>query len=287
MNALQVLPRRRGGAIRRLAWLSAAAMLAISALAPASSYAANPQPQDNACNNIDSGGRSPDYVWVTLGAAGVTVNWATDAAHFDAANYPNVTVRACVFDSNGVNQGAIDQNTENDGHQLFSWAVLGYGANPCPDSSLSFGGSADSPAVQTRKGDLIDCPAAPPSTPPSAPPSAPPSTPPSTPPSQAPSTPPSQAPSAAPSQAASAAPSQAASAAPSGEVLPIEGTPQPTGEVEAIQATPRVTPPPTDTISAAMSSSTGSWRIVLAGLAVLIAIILVATKPTMRVRRTR
>ncbi|HTG40544.1 MAG TPA: hypothetical protein VK697_02920, partial [Methylomirabilota bacterium] len=85
----------------------------------------------------------------------------------------------------------------------------------------------------------------------------------------------------------STAPSTAPSAAPSGEVLPIEGTPQPTGEVEAIQATPRVTPPPTDTIGAATSSSTGSWRIVLAGLAVLIAIVLVATQPTTRVRRTR
>jgi len=48
-----------------------------------------------------------------------------------------------------------------------------------------------------------------------------------------------------------------------------------------------VTPPPTDTISDATSSSTGSWRIVLAGLAILIAIILVATQPTTRVRRTR
>ena len=57
--------------------------------------------------------------------------------------------------------------------------------------------------------------------------------------------------------------------------------------LEAIQGTPRVTPPPTDTISDATASSTGSWRIVLAGLAILIAIILVATQPTTRVRRTR
>jgi hypothetical protein len=134
-------------------------------------------------------------------------------------------------------------------------------------------------------------PSAPPSTPPSAPPSTPPSTPPSQAPSEAPSAPPSEAPSQAaseaPSQAASQAPSTAPSAAPSGEVLPIEGTPQPTGEVEAIQGTPRVTPPPTDTIADASASSTGSWRIVLAGLAILIAIILVATQPTTRVRRTR
>jgi hypothetical protein len=36
-----------------------------------------------------------------------------------------------------------------------------------------------------------------------------------------------------------------------------------------------------------MSSSTGSWRIVLAGLAVLIAIVLVATDSTTRARRPR
>src|SRR6476646_10185062 len=40
MNAVKALPRRRGGTLRRLGWLSATAMLAVSALAPASSYAA-------------------------------------------------------------------------------------------------------------------------------------------------------------------------------------------------------------------------------------------------------
>ena len=92
------------------------------------------------------------------------------------------------------------------------------------------------------------------------------------------------------SQAASQAPSTAPSEAPSGDVLPIESTqPQqsPSGDVLGVQGTPQVTPPPTDTISDATSSSTGSWRIVLAGLAILIAIILVATQPATRVRRTR
>jgi hypothetical protein len=274
MNARHTLPRRRADSLRRLAWLSSVALLAFSALAPASVAAANPQPQDVACNNIDGGSRSPDYVWVTLGAAGLTVNWATDPAHFDSANFATVTVRACVFDSNGTDQGGIDQNTENDGHQLFSWSLLGYETNPCPDSSLSFGGSADSAAVQTRKSDLIDCPAAPPSNPPSTPPSNPPSTPPSNPPSNPPSTPPS------------APPSQAASEEPTSSVLPIESTqPEPSGEVLGVVGTPRVTPPPTDAVSDATTSS-GSWRIVLAGMAILIVTALLFTQPT-RARRSR
>src|SRR5580765_7553567 len=49
MNAVNALPRRRGGTLRRLGWLSAAAMLAVSALTPASVAA-------------DSGPGSPDFV---------------------------------------------------------------------------------------------------------------------------------------------------------------------------------------------------------------------------------
>jgi hypothetical protein len=153
--------RRAGlGALARTAgWLAAGAMFAIAALAPASVAAANPTSMDVACNNIVHGARWPEYVWTTVDAAGVTANWATDAAHFDAANTETVTVRVCVIDADGSDQGGIDQNTENDGTQLFAWSVLGYATDPCPDSSLSFGSSVDSPAVQTKKSNLIDCPA--------------------------------------------------------------------------------------------------------------------------------
>jgi hypothetical protein len=151
---------RRGTTARTARWLAAGAMLATAALAPASVAAANPTSMDVACNNIVNGGRSPEYVWTTVGAAGVTANWATDAAHFDSANYETVTVRVCVVDANGADQGGIDQNTENDGVQLFPWSVLGYAADPCPDNALSFGSSVDSPAVQTKKSNMIDCPAA-------------------------------------------------------------------------------------------------------------------------------
>ena len=114
---------------------------------------------DVACNNIVHGARSPEYVWTTVDDAGVTANWATDPTHFDAANYATVTVRVCVVDADGADHGAIDQNTENDGSQLFPWSVLGYAANPCPDDSLTFGASADSPAVQTKKSTMVACPA--------------------------------------------------------------------------------------------------------------------------------
>jgi hypothetical protein len=149
---------RRGALVRTAGWLAAGAMLATAALAPASVAAANPTSMDVACNNIVHGGRSPEYVWTTVDAAGVTANWAIDAAHFDAANQATVVVRVCVVNAGGTDHGAIDQNTENDGTQLFPWSVLGYAADPCPDSSLTFGASVDSPAVQTKKSDLIDCP---------------------------------------------------------------------------------------------------------------------------------
>ena len=134
-------------------------MLATAAFAPATASAANPTSMDVACNNIVHGARSPEYVWTTVDDAGVTANWATDPAHFDAANYATVTVRVCVVDADGADHGAIDQNTENDGTQLFPWSVLGYAANPCPDDSLTFGASADSRAVETKKSAMVTCPA--------------------------------------------------------------------------------------------------------------------------------
>jgi hypothetical protein len=151
---------RRGGVVRIAGWLSAGAMLATAAFAPASVAAASPTSMDVACNNIAHGARSPEFVWTTVDAAGVTASWATDADHLDAANQPTVTVRVCVSDAAGTDQGGIDQNTENDGVQLFPWSVLGYAADPCPNSSLTFGSSVDSPAVETKKSNLIDCPAA-------------------------------------------------------------------------------------------------------------------------------
>ena len=273
---------RRGTLVRTAGWLAAGTMILTAALAPASAAAANPTSMDVACNNIANGGRSPEYVWTTVDAAGVTANWATDAAHFDAPSQSTVTVRVCVLDADGADHGAIDQNTENDGTQLFPWSILGYATNPCPDSSLSFGSSVDSPAVQTKKSNLIDCPAG--STPSEAAPS-----------DAAPSeAPPSEAiPSEAiPSEAApsDAAPSDAAPSAadpsqgveqpsdnagePSGGIdQPIESSnDEPSGEVLGAVGTPNVTPPPTDTELGARARAGGNgWRMAL----VLMAVVLV------------
>jgi hypothetical protein len=267
-------------------------MLATAALAPASVAAANPTSMDVACNNIVHGGRSPEYVWTTVDAAGVTANWATDAAHFDAANQATVTVRACVSDADGTDHGAIDQNTENDGSQLFPWSVLGYAADPCPDSSLTFGSSVDSPAVQTKKSDLIDCP-----TEDAAPTDAAPTD-------------------AAPTDAAptDAAPTDAAPTDNAGDPTdnagdeptdnagdqptdnagdqptdnsgdqPTDSVDEPTGAVLGIVGTPHLTAPPTDTQLVAPTRGGGdTWRMVL----VLMAAVLVGTLAFSQPRRAR
>jgi hypothetical protein len=298
---------RRDGLVRRAGWLSASVLLAVAALAPASVAAANPQPQDNACNNIENGGRSPDYVWTTVDSAGVTAHWATDAAHFDAAQNPTVVVRVCIFDADGTDQGGIDQNTENDGIQLFGWSLLGYPSNPCPDEELTFGSSVDSPAVQTKKSNFLDCgddepttkPSTAPSTDPSTDPSNPPSTAPSTSPSTAPSTEPttaassepSTAPSTQPTSAPSSAPSTAPTSAPSADASEAPtsnptATPSstrsaaPTGQVQGIVGTPGVTPPPTDTMSTgAPAQANDGWRAVLVLVAAGLAGALVASRP--------
>src|SRR5215208_5709651 len=88
---------RRGTLVRSAGWLSAAAMIATAAFAPATVSAADPHSMDVACNNIVHGARSPEYVWATIDDAGVTANWATDADHFDAANQETVTIRVCAI----------------------------------------------------------------------------------------------------------------------------------------------------------------------------------------------
>lgn len=278
-NSLSTRRGRRGGLLRTAGWLSASAMLAVAAFAPASAAAADPQSMDVACNNIGSGARSPEFVWVSVGTDGVTASWATDAAHFDAASYPTVTIRVCVFDAAGDDHGAIDQDTENDGEQLFGWSLLGYSANPCPDDDLTFGGSADSPAVNTKKSDLIDCPADEETTPPSDEETTPPSDEETTPPSDEETTPPDGDP---------GDPGDPGDQGESGIVTdnpndpPTDpgddgnasggGNPAPTGAVQGVTGTPATTLPPTD-INLVTSPAAGSdaWRLVLVAIAGLLA----------------
>jgi hypothetical protein len=283
---------RRGTLVRTAGWISAAAMLATAAFAPASVSAANPSGMDVACNNIVHGGRSPEYVWTTVDDAGVTANWATDAAHFDGANYDTVTIRVCVVDADGADQGAIDQNTENDGIQLFPWSLLGYSANPCPDDTLSFGSSADSPAVQTKKSDLIVCPEATDEQPldsvdqPTD--------------GAAQPTDGEDQPTDSVDQPTDSVdqptdggdqptggidePTDAVNQPTDSVDQPTDSADEPTGAVEGVVGTPGLTPPPTDTLAAAAPSGGGDgWRIVL----VLIAAALVGTLAASQPRKAR
>ncbi len=297
---------RRGALVRTAGWLAAGAMLATAALAPTSVAAANPTSMDVACNNIVHGGRSPEFVWTTVDAAGVTANWATDAAHFDAANQSTVVVRVCAVDAGGAAHGAIDQNTENDGTQLFPWSVLGYAADPCPNSSLSFGSSVDSPAVQTKKSNMIACPAPTDAAPTDAAPTDPAPTD-AAPTDAAPTdaAPTDAAPTdAAPTEAAptdaaptNAAPTNAAptDAAPT-DAAPTDAAPtdngaqptdngaQPTGAVLGIVGTSHLTPPPTDTqLVAPTTAGNDAWRMVL----VLMAAVLIGSLAFSQPRRAR
>jgi hypothetical protein len=284
---------RRGALVRKAIWISAAAMLATAALAPATASAANPTSMDVACNNIVHGGRSPEYVWLSVDAAGVTASWATDAAHFDAANYDTVTVRVCVADADGADHGAIDQNTENDGSQLFPWSVLGYAQNPCPDDSLTFGASVDSPAVETKKSDMVACPAGSDE---------------ETPPTDEGSQPADEGSQPAdegsqPADEGSQPADEGSQPAdegsqpvddgsqPTGEIGdPTQGTndpsDSPTGAVEGVTGHPGVTPPPTDTLAAATARTSGSdgWRMVLAivSFALVGTLVFTAPKPARR-----
>ena len=289
---------RRGALVRTAGWLAAGAMLATAALAPASVAAANPTSMDVACNNIVHGGRSPEYVWTTVDAAGVTANWATDAAHFDAANQATVTVRACVSDADGTDHGAIDQNTENDGSQLFPWSVLGYAADPCPDSSLTFGSSVDSPAVQTKKSDLIDCPAEDAAPTDAAPTDAAPTD--AAPTDNAGSDPtdnagdePTDNAGDQPTDNAGGDPTDNAGDQPTDNAgdptdnsgdQPTDNADEPTGAVLGIVGTPHLTAPPTDTqLVAPTTRGSDSWRMVL----VLMAAVLVGSLAFSQPRRAR
>jgi hypothetical protein len=298
---------RRGTIARTAGWLAAGAMLATAALAPASVAAANPTSMDVACNNIVNGGRSPEYVWTTVGAAGVTANWATDAAHFDSANYETVTVRICVVDANGADQGGIDQNTENDGVQLFPWSVLGYAADPCPDNALSFGSSVDSPAVQTKKSNMIDCPAAEEPTDnagdqptdnagddPSDNAGDEPTDNAGDQPTDNAGDDPSDNAGDQPTDNAGDQPTDNAGDDPSDNAgdqptdnsgdVPSDNTDAPTGAVKGIIGTPGVTPPPTDTqLAAPAAGGSDGWRIAL----VLMAAVLVGSLAVSQPRRAR
>jgi len=279
---------RRGGIVRIAGWLSAGAMIATAAFAPASVAAANPTSMDVACNNIVHGARSPEYVWTTVDAAGVTANWAIDADHLDAANQPTVNVRVCVSDAGGADQGGIDQNTENDGVQLFPWSVFGYAADPCPNGSLTFGSSVDSAAIQTKKSNLIECPAADEPTNDAG----------DQPTDDAGDQPTDNAGDPTdgagdPTDNGAGDPTDNGAGDPTDNAgdpsdnngdTPTDSVDEPTGAVLGIVGTPRLTPPPTDTqLSALPTGGNDGWRMVL----VLMAAVLIGSLAVSQPRRAR
>ena len=249
MNAQRLLSSRRAGSLRRLAWLSAVAMLALSALAPASSYAAtaNNVSSITVPSCIEGVGISGTLDVTVVSAPFVFDIWVTDhkPGESDFVEIPGSRITLSISSSDSSYAfGPLNVSQHRDGVNTYRVE--------------SSGGTAKSASIHPCDG----APSNPPSNPPSTPPSNPPSTPPSTPPSQAPSE------------------------EPTSSVLPIESTqPEPSGEVLGVVGTPRVTPPPTDAVSDATTSS-GSWRIVLAGMAILIVTALLFTQPT-RARRSR
>jgi hypothetical protein len=277
---------RRGAIARTAGWLAAGAMLATAAFAPASVAAANPTARDVACNNIVHGGRSPEFVWTTVDAAGVTANWATDGAHFDAANNATVVVRVCVIDAHGADQGGIDQNTENDGVQLFPWSVLGYAANPCPDSSLTFGSSVDSTAVQTKKSNVIDCPAQDAGDQPTDNAGNQPTDNAGDQPTDNAGDQPTDNAGDQPTDNAGDQPTDNAGDQPTDNAgsVPTDSADQPTGAVKGIVGKPGLTPPPTDTtLVAPPTGGSDGWRMAL----VLMAAVLVGSLAVGQPRRAR
>jgi hypothetical protein len=207
----------RGVTPRRFAWLAVLLIAVWALFAGAPIASAAPAPSATSCNNILSGPRSAN-VQASATEAGLLITWNTSAF---ASPSGTVTVRACVVIEGGTNQGAISQNTANDGSELFDWSLFGLSSNPCPDDRFSFGGSVDSSTVQTQKSVIVKCGAAPsPSPSPSPLPSPSPSPLPS--PSESPSAlpSPSESPSALPSPSES--PSALPSESPSPSALPSE-----------------------------------------------------------------
>ena len=93
----------------------------------------------------------------------------------------------------------------------------------------------------------------------------------------------------APTPSASAPTPSAPTPTPSGSDEPAESdrpTPSPSGGVEGATGTPNVTPPNTEALGSVSTPTSGSWRIVLAGLAFIIVLTLVFTEPV-RVRQKK
>ncbi len=252
---------RRGSLARNAGWMSAAAMLAVSAFAPATTSASTnwasvsgylPGTADNDryselgddCTKLIAHDDNMGSTYVlTSDYEVVVVKSGTEASAPGHVNtvFAHPSAGETVWaDSNG--SGKFDE-----GDRAIKHIIL------CLSPEESDGAShSHKPSQSTEPSQSAD-------------------------PSQ--STEPSQ--SAEPSQ--SDEPSQ--STEPSQSADPSQST-KPSDEVKGVQGTPRVTPPPTDTIAAAAAPTGESWRLVLIGIAAVLIASLTFSKPrTVRAKR--
>jgi hypothetical protein len=276
--------RRRGGAVRTAGWLAAAAMLVVAAFAPATAQA-------SAANNVNSisvpqcfvGGMS-GTLDVTVGAAPFEFDiWVTD--HIPGEGFwveiPGSRISLSIDASDAAYPfGPLDVSQHRDGVNSYRVETDGGSAksasiHPCDDATPT-----PTPEVTPTPTPEVTPTPTPEVTPTPTPEVTPTPTPEVTP-TPTPEVTPTPTPEVTPTPTPEATPT------PTGSELPAESeNPTPSGGVEGATGTPSVTVPPTDALGQGTSSTSESWRIILAGLASLIATVLVFTQPT-RSRRSR
>ncbi|MEA2518410.1 MAG: hypothetical protein QOF49_490 [Chloroflexota bacterium] len=308
---------RRGGSLRKAGWLTAAAMLAIASLAPASALAVGPG--NNGADATGNGTTSDATVDGSLSGAGGSATLQADAKMFCSGTSVGLitgtftltkdldvgsVITLYLVPNNGSNADPAANVTKNEVSITLTDAnndsgdIVAYSLAVTHAFTVSSGGilvvfavnSDNTTVISSSKSNSLNCTEATPSESPSEAPSVAPSDTPSESPSEAPSVAPSETPSVAPSEAPSVAPSEA----PSGSELPIESdvpsvapsgseapiaSEQPTGGVEGATGVPGVTPPPTDTLAANQTANDAGWRAVLIGLATVLITALAFTQP--------
>ena len=299
MNARPSQTRRRGGILRRLGWLSAIAMLAVSAFAPSAVSA-------GVANNVNSitvpacidGGMS-GTLNVTVGDAPFVFDiWVTD--HFPSqgewVEIPGSRVTLSISSSDTAYEfGPLDVSQHRAG--VNSYRVESSGSNaksasihPCDDVTPTPTPVVPTPTpVVPTPTPVVPTPTPIVPTPTPIVPTPTPLVPTPTPivPTPTPLVPTPTPVVPTPTPVVPTPTPVVSTPTPTGSELPAESTnPSPTGGVEGATGTPGVTPPSTDAIGDASTPSGNNWRIVLAALASLIVLALVFTQPT-RVRRSR
>jgi hypothetical protein len=313
MNSRPSLPRRRGGVLRRLGWLSAIAMLAVSAFAPSAVSA-------GVSNNVNSIDVPACFVGGMGGTLDVTVGdapfvfdiWVTDhlPGNGEWVEIPGSRVTLTISSSDSAYEfGPLNVSQHRAGVNSYRVESSGSTAksasiHPCDDVTPTPTPVVPTPTpVVPTPTPVVPTPTPVVPTPTPIVPTPTPIVPTPTPivptptpivPTPTPIVPtptpviPTPTPVVPTPTPVVPTPTPVVSTpTPTGSELPVESSqPSPTGGVEGATGTPGVTPPSTDTIGDASTPSGNSWRIVLAALASLIVLALVFTQPT-RVRRSR